>query len=68
MTMMTASATTTHAKAPLGRDLLARIGDTLRDWALRRETRLQLERLSDRELTDIGLCRADIDGVVNGNF
>ncbi|MCT4333935.1 DUF1127 domain-containing protein [Paracoccus sp. YLB-12] len=34
------------------------------DWLKRRETRAELNRLSERELEDIGLNRADIDGVV----
>lgn len=33
-------------------------------WNDRRVTRNELARLSDRELDDIGLCRADIDRVV----
>lgn len=34
-------------------------------WNARRITRLELNRLSERELDDIGLCRADIDTVVS---
>ena len=30
-------------------------------WNESRQTRAQLSRLSDRELDDIGLCRADIE-------
>lgn len=33
-------------------------------WNDRRITRKELMKLSDRELEDIGLCRADIDAVV----
>lgn len=36
----------------------------LATWNDRRITRNQLMKLSDRELDDIGLCRADIDTVV----
>nr|WP_242469043.1 DUF1127 domain-containing protein [Rhodovulum adriaticum] len=39
------------------------IGDTLgrlATWHDARATRTALNRLSDRELDDIGLCRADI--------
>ncbi|MFV0293758.1 MAG: DUF1127 domain-containing protein [Paracoccus sp. (in: a-proteobacteria)] len=43
---------------------LARFADTIAAWLHQRDTRAQLERLSERELTDIGLCRADIDDVV----
>ena len=34
-------------------------------WNARRETRFELNRLSDRELEDIGLIRADIETVVS---
>jgi len=34
-------------------------------WNDRRSTRNELMKLSDRELEDIGLCRADIDDVVD---
>ncbi|KPQ07967.1 MAG: putative conserved small protein [Rhodobacteraceae bacterium HLUCCA12] len=34
-------------------------------WNDRRITRRELSKLSDRELDDIGLCRADIDTVVS---
>ncbi len=34
-------------------------------WNDRRVTRRELSRLSDRELEDIGLCRADIDTIVS---
>lgn len=33
-------------------------------WKVRRETRLALNELTERELEDIGLNRADIDTVV----
>jgi uncharacterized protein YjiS (DUF1127 family) len=33
-------------------------------WNDRRVTRRELSKLSDRELEDIGLCRADIDTIV----
>ncbi len=35
----------------------------LRDWNDARQTRHALDKLSDRELEDIGLCRGDIDSV-----
>ncbi|MFV0301132.1 MAG: DUF1127 domain-containing protein [Paracoccus sp. (in: a-proteobacteria)] len=34
-------------------------------WNARRVTRNELNRLSERELEDIGLCRADIETVVS---
>lgn len=43
------------------------IGNTLASigsWNDKRQTRRELNKLSDRELEDIGLCRADIDRVV----
>ncbi|MFV0408592.1 MAG: DUF1127 domain-containing protein [Paracoccus sp. (in: a-proteobacteria)] len=43
---------------------VARMIDSLNAWLHHRGTRAQLERLSERELTDIGLCRADIEDVV----
>ncbi|SDW17071.1 DUF1127 domain-containing protein [Roseicitreum antarcticum] len=33
-------------------------------WNDQRITRMQLNALSDRELSDIGLCRADIEDAV----
>jgi uncharacterized protein YjiS (DUF1127 family) len=38
---------------------------TIASWNDRRITRRELSRLSDRELEDIGLCRADIDLIVD---
>lgn len=37
---------------------------TLSDWSERRATRRALAQLTDRELDDIGLNRADIDTIV----
>ena len=42
-------------------DLVAR----LVSWNDRRVTRNELLKLSDRELDDIGLCRAEIDDLVD---
>ena len=45
-----------------------RIADTLTHWADARETRNQLNRLTDRELDDIGLTRGDIERIArSGN-
>ncbi|MFI0395633.1 DUF1127 domain-containing protein [Paracoccus jiaweipingae] len=41
----------------------ARAFAALRHWQKARQTRVALARLSDRELTDIGLSRCDIDRV-----
>lgn len=58
--------TMTLTRAPVETNgVFARVTEAVRNWFLRMETRAQLERLSDRELTDIGLTRADIDAVVN---
>lgn len=55
MTMMTLNGT----NGPV-----ARIAEALRVWKHRRATRAELLRLSERELSDIGMSRADIDTVV----
>ncbi len=39
------------------------IVDTFRNWNDARMTRIALDKLSDRELDDIGLCRGDIDQI-----
>ncbi len=41
---------------------------TLKTWNDERITRNQLHALTDRELADVGLTRADIDHVVKGRF
>ncbi|MGI3170518.1 DUF1127 domain-containing protein [Pseudooceanicola sp. C21-150M6] len=61
-----------HSSAPLsgaavvfgqiGRSLSA-LHLTLRDWNDRRVTRRLLNGLTDRELSDIGLMRGDIDAI-----
>lgn len=43
-----------------------RISATVRHWAEVRETRNQLNALSDRELADIGLTRGEIERVARG--
>ncbi|PWE27261.1 DUF1127 domain-containing protein [Pararhodobacter marinus] len=42
-------------------DVFARVAA----WNDKRVTRRELGKLSDRELDDIGLCRGDIEDVVN---
>ncbi|MBA4489196.1 DUF1127 domain-containing protein [Paracoccus sp. S1E-3] len=61
---MTTMTLTTRVPAETN-GFFARITEAVRGWMLRMETRAELERLSDRELNDIGLTRADIDAVVN---
>ena len=46
--------------------ILDRVSATLRYWSDVRETRRQLNALSDRELSDIGLVRGDIERVARG--
>ncbi|SDE64037.1 Uncharacterized conserved protein YjiS, DUF1127 family [Paracoccus isoporae] len=58
--------TTMNVNLPLTRDAFSRAFGGLRNWMARMRTRAELERLSERELYDIGLMRADIDDVVNG--
>lgn len=43
---------------------LALLRSAYEGWKLRRETRAALARLSERELEDIGMNRADIDTAV----
>lgn len=68
MTMMTLNDARIDARArahDAQNGLFARIVEAVRGYLDRMETRAQLERLSERELADIGLCRADIDDLVN---
>ncbi len=54
-----ASARTRHASTFLGRAL-----DGLRRWSLRQQTISELSSLSDEQLRDIGLDRADLGSAV----
>ncbi|MDP5308173.1 DUF1127 domain-containing protein [Paracoccus spongiarum] len=47
-------------------DFLADLRSALAGWKARRVTRAALNRLSERDLEDIGMNRADIDTVVAG--
>ena len=60
--------TTRAYAAPTGfvGTLYANTIGALAAWNDARATRAALTKLSDRELDDIGLCRGDIDAVVNG--
>ncbi len=51
-----------------GFSVLAHIFGAFIAWNDARATRKSLNALSTRELEDIGLCRGDIDTVVNGKF
>ena len=42
---------------------VSNIAAAVSDWNDARVTRAALEKLSDRELDDIGLCRGDIDTI-----
>lgn len=56
----------TTRSAPVGAISTSRFFATfqaLRDWNDARVTRRALNKLSDRELDDIGLCRADIANI-----
>jgi uncharacterized protein YjiS (DUF1127 family) len=52
--------TTRPAAGPLGR-AFATIADEFRVWREARVNRAALAKLSDRELSDIGLLRSDLD-------
>jgi uncharacterized protein YjiS (DUF1127 family) len=41
----------------------ARASRALAEWRLYRQTRAELEALSDRELVDLGISRYDIDAI-----
>jgi len=53
-----------HAPARPG--FSTKLATVFSDWISARATRKALDRLSDRELDDIGLCRGDIDRVAHG--
>lgn len=54
-----------HAAAGFG-GVFARVTAMITAWNDARITRRELNALSDRELTDIGLTRADIEHVARG--
>ena len=55
---------TTSRPLGLSSGFSLRMFDALLTWNNRRVTRNELHRLSDRELEDIGLTRAEIDTAV----
>lgn len=52
--------------APAAASFPAKLFSTVTDWLNVRATRKALDRLSDRELDDIGLCRGDINRIARG--
>ncbi|MEM6483113.1 MAG: DUF1127 domain-containing protein [Pseudomonadota bacterium] len=46
-----------------GASIISRVAAAIAQWNEARKTRAALARLSDRELDDIGLSRADIDSI-----
>ncbi len=55
--------TTRRAPAGAASNFFTSLVLSLRDWNDARITRRALNKLSDRELDDIGLCRADISNI-----
>lgn len=60
---MAAINTNTSAAFASGKGLIASTFDAFQRWNDVRRTRAVLSKLSDRELSDIGLSRGDIDTV-----
>ena len=63
------------AAQPASRGLLRQIGDglasvaqSIRNWADRQATLSEMGMMSDRELSDIGLTRADVPRVFDADF
>ena len=53
--------------APLS-DFLSDVRAALREWRRRKNSRLELARLDERMLRDIGLTRAEADHEINKPF
>jgi uncharacterized protein YjiS (DUF1127 family) len=69
MTIMAATHTNVFTTAPVRKvGFFTTLIASLRDWNDQRATRAQLSKLTDRELNDIGLCRGDIEMVVEKTF
>jgi uncharacterized protein YjiS (DUF1127 family) len=71
MTMIT-NVPNSAATVPIGRKLAAYIGDFINNWLAawiarqeRAAARKALLSFSDRQLKDIGLCRAQIEDALN---
>ena len=61
--MTTLDTTARTPAAPAFGSVFASLFGTLRTWNDARITRKSLNKLSARELDDIGLCRGDIDAI-----
>lgn len=48
--------------------MLKTLASKIAEWRRYRESVRELSRLSDRELNDLGIGRADIENVVRGSF
>jgi len=48
--------------------LVQRIIEKINQKAVIKQTMKELNALSDRELNDLGICRADICSIANGQF
>ncbi len=44
------------------------LGERLRRWRARNALRTQLWSMDERQLSDIGIIRDDIEAVVNGHY
>jgi uncharacterized protein YjiS (DUF1127 family) len=42
------------------------LSEKIKNWQRKREAIRELSKLSDRDLADLGINRADIESVVNG--
>ena len=49
-------------------DMLSRVAITVKRWREMERTKRELQRLSDRELWDIGISRCDIPRVVRVSY
>ena len=47
---------------------ISNITQAVRNWQERHRARMELQRLSDRDLADIGLSRSSIDAAVRGEI
>jgi uncharacterized protein YjiS (DUF1127 family) len=53
---------------PERRSPLAGLVRTVREWYRRQAAMAELERLSERELQDIGIARSDFRAIVSGAY
>ena len=50
------------------KQFVQKIAEKINQKAVIKQTMKELNSLSDRELNDLGICRADIYGIANGQF